>query len=321
MIPPTLKRRTALLAALQVFMAGCSPEPSTAPVAPATASHAGVAGDGLVWRVTGGKTTFFLAGSFHLLRAGDYPLPEPYETAWRESTHLVLEIPPGDSQQAASAGSIKNLIQLKSGTLAERITPATWEDLCAWAGKWSYPVKSLETMTPWMAGLTIAVTTSAQVGFKSEHGIERHFTARLPGSGKTTEGLETTLGQLSLFAEIAPAQQEAMLRQALAESHILSEKADTLTHAWRTGNATTLHASISESFAGFADLKKLLLDDRNAAWVPRLESLLQGDRPVMVLVGAGHLCGPGSVIDLLEAKGYRCIKLKSAAPAGINKAA
>jgi len=267
----------------------------------------------MVWRVSGGKSTLFLAGSFHLLQASDYPLPEPYEIAWRECSHVVMEIPPGEAERPEIAAGMKSLIRLKSGTLAERIAPATWQDLITWAGQTSYSVAALETQPPWMAGLTVAVTTSARLGFKPEHGIERHFTARLTGSGKTTEGLETTLGQLSLFDRVPALQQEAMLRQALTEASTMGETAASLTQAWRSGDTDALHATINASFRDFPELKKLLLDDRHAAWLPRLEVLLQGDRPVMVLVGAGHLCGPGNVVELLREKGYQCEPLKVSA--------
>ena len=314
----------SLAAALALFLPGpgCSPAPPGPAPAPATDSTTKQDAQGMVWRVSGGKTPFFLAGSFHLLRTSDYPLPASYETAWRESSHLVLEIPPGDAQQPGIAAAIQNLTLLKSGTLPEHIGPATWQDLTQWAKETSYPMAALEKQTPWMAGLTVAVATSAQLGFKTEYGIERHFTTRLAGSGKTAEGLETTLGQLQLFQQISAQQQEAMLRQALAEAQTMAGKATTLASAWRHGDTSTLHATMAGSFHDFPEIKKLLLDDRNAAWLPRLEALLQGDQPTMVLVGAGHLCGPGSLIDLLQAKGYRCVPMKpEAVPAPLKKAA
>lgn len=119
----------SLAAVLALFLPGpgCSP----APPDPAAAADSATKQDaqGMVWRVSGGKTPFFLAGSFHLLRTSDYPLPASYETAWRESSHLVFEIPPGDAQQPGIAAAIQNLTLLKSGTLPEHIAPATWQDL------------------------------------------------------------------------------------------------------------------------------------------------------------------------------------------------
>ncbi len=46
-----------------------------------------------------------------------------------------------------------------------------------------------------------------------------------------------------------------------------------------------------------------ILYERNANWIPKLEELFAGKR-AFVAVGAAHLVGPRSVVDLLEAKGY-----------------
>ena len=310
-------RAAALLLCLGAIPS-CSPAPRAAAL-PAPPSDP--TAPGLVWRVSGGNVPFFLAGSFHLLRPSDYPLPSPYEAAWRQITHLVLEIAPDDSARPETQLGLKSLITLPSGTLQERLTPTTWQSLATWAQRTQTPLATLQTQPPWMAALSIAVARSRQLGFRSDQGLETHFAARLPSSGKTVEGLETVLGQMALFSHLPAPTQEALLRQSLAEADQLEEKTDRLIQAWRSGDAAALHATLLESFRDFPEIKKLLLDDRNAAWIPRLQALLQGDRPTLVLVGAGHLCGPGSLIDLLQAKGYRCIPLPAEAVQATPKAA
>lgn len=57
-------------------------------------------------------------------------------------------------------------------------------------------------------------------------------------------------------------------------------------------------------------MMKDLLYDRNASWIPALEKML-GDGGAFVVVGAAHLIGPGSVIDLLRKKGYSVTRVES----------
>ena len=53
-----------------------------------------------------------------------------------------------------------------------------------------------------------------------------------------------------------------------------------------------------------------LLEGRNVAWMTPLEALLaEGD--AFIAVGAAHLRGPGSVIDLLERRGYTVTRVGS----------
>ena len=53
------------------------------------------------------------------------------------------------------------------------------------------------------------------------------------------------------------------------------------------------------------EIAKVLIDTRNANWVRWLEHRLDQPGTVLVAVGAGHLAGKGSVIDLLQKQGYK----------------
>lgn len=279
--------------------------PPEKPTSPASA--------GLVWRVSGGKSPMFLAGSFHLMKPGDYPLPAAYEQAWRESRQVVFEIAPGETEKPEVRQKIASLGLLKEGKLSDKISAETWKNLSAWAAESGTPAAMLQRCQPWMAGLTVAVTTFEKQGYSSASGMEKYFAGRLKDSGKTAIGLETAVGQIEIFAGIGARQQEDMLRQSLEEVR-QPEKIQQLAAAWHEGDAAAMHDRMHESFKDFPELEKLLLTDRNAAWIPTLEKLLQGDQATMVVVGAGHLCGPGSVVDLLEKKGYRPVPLIPTAP-------
>lgn len=47
-----------------------------------------------------------------------------------------------------------------------------------------------------------------------------------------------------------------------------------------------------------------LLDQRNEAWIPQLETLFKSGS-TFVAVGAGHLAGEKGVLSLLKEKGYQ----------------
>lgn len=256
----------------------------------------------------------FLAGSFHLLRASDYPLPAAYEQAWKESSQVVFEIAPGEMEKPEVRRKIGGMSLLPSGKLSDRVSAETWKTLSSWAGETGTQETMLQRFQPWMAGLTVSITAFDRMGYKSEFGMEKHFTSRLQAEGKTGIGLESAVGQITLFTTLSAGQQEDMLKQALEEVKnpdiLLKTSA-----AWHAGDAEALHTSLHESFADFRYLEKMMLSDRNAAWIPALEKCLQGDQPTLVMVGAGHLCGPGSVVDLLEKKGYRPVRLISAGDA------
>ena len=52
------------------------------------------------------------------------------------------------------------------------------------------------------------------------------------------------------------------------------------------------------------DLTQTLVLNRNQNWVATIEGLLRDNHKDLIVVGAGHLAGPGSVIDLLAKAGF-----------------
>jgi uncharacterized protein YbaP (TraB family) len=80
--------------------------------------------------------------------------------------------------------------------------------------------------------------------------------------------------------------------------------------AWHEGDAARFASRMSESMQDLPELKKVMLDDRNAAWVPKIEAYLDGTETAMILVGSGHLSGSGSLIDLLEKKGVKFTQME-----------
>ena len=54
----------------------------------------------------------------------------------------------------------------------------------------------------------------------------------------------------------------------------------------------------------FTQMMKELLLDRNASWIDEIEGMGKKG-PAFVAVGAMHLLGPGSVVDLLQQRGWK----------------
>ena len=55
----------------------------------------------------------------------------------------------------------------------------------------------------------------------------------------------------------------------------------------------------------------LLLDKRNRNWLPQIESMMVSKQTIFVTVGAAHLVGPGSVLDMLCVRGWKVQRIKT----------
>ena len=75
--------------------------------------------------------------------------------------------------------------------------------------------------------------------------------------------------------------------------------------AWMHARVDEIAALTEKDLATYPQAEKLLLEDRNAAWVKQIVTLLDQPKTYFITVGAAHLAGPRGVPALLRAKGIR----------------
>jgi uncharacterized protein YbaP (TraB family) len=269
---------------------------------------------GVVFKVQGkdAQQAHYLCGSIHLLRRDDYPLAEGYDAAYAAAKRLIFEIPPKEMKDPASAAKMLKAAMLAEGTLKDTVAKETYAALEKWAGANDVPILMFARMKPWMAGLTIALTMYSKQGMHPELGLDEHFAKKAEKDGKAQAGLESVEFQVSLFDSFESALQEKMILQAIEESADGEKKVENMRRTWSEGDTEGLAKEMQESFEEFPEVRKALLDDRNSNWIEKLEKEFRGDAPVMVIVGAGHLCGKGSVVELLAKRGWKVEQVKAA---------
>ena len=255
----------------------------------------------MVWKARRGKATVWLCGSIHMMRESDYPLPDPYEQAFVESKLIVTEVSGEEASDRMILGQAPQSGILPDGKrLSDVLSEKTLAALESWSQSSGLSMDKLQPMTPWLAALTITAAAEARCGYRRTLGIERHFAA--PSGDRRTAALGSPEHQLLLFNKVESALQEQMILDAIAEDGNYDSRREMRTRAWREGDAAQLAALRDESMRTLGPLRKLMFDDRNAEWLPVIEQYLDGTETVMVLVGAGHLAGPGRLIDLLAPK-------------------
>ena len=98
--------------------------------------------------------------------------------------------------------------------------------------------------------------------------------------------------------------QNAFLNQTLKDLGIVNDWATDLVKYWKTGDTDKLHDILYKGFKNYPDIHNRFFIQRNKKWVEKIETLMQGNKNILFIVGAGHLVGPDSVVDLLRKKGY-----------------
>jgi uncharacterized protein len=263
----------------------------------------------LLWKVTGpGDSRVYLLGSFHLLRAQDYPLAADVDQAFAASKRVVFELSPQDMQSPQLTQKMLQAAVRTDGTELKRdLDPATWTKLQAYATANNLPLAQLQGMKPWFVGLTITLGQFTKMGLDPNLGLDRHFMQRAATAGKPTSGLEDIDTQVGVLSGMSAAEQQQMVAEALDQADKADAEGRKLHDAWRRGDDKLLWTSMAAQMRGeYPQLYKRINTDRNDAWVPKLQQHLQaGQGGTMVVVGTLHLLGNDGVVEKLRAKGYK----------------
>jgi uncharacterized protein YbaP (TraB family) len=244
------------------------------------------------------------------LRPSDHPLPASVDALIDRANLIVMELDLDDVDAAAQQRVILGTAMLPQGTVLKDVVD---DDVYRLAGRRATEIgidlALLERFEPWFLAITILDQGLRKLGFQAERGIEQYVLARSQNAGKEIVGLETLEFQIGIFDSLPPESQQAMLAQTLAELDEAETALAAMVAAWRDGELEDLSAELLDDFDDFPGLYETLVTKRNNAWVPALERMLADGRRHLVVVGALHLVGHDSVIELLGERGHDVTRL------------
>lgn len=279
-----------------------------APLLALAAASPGIARDQhALWRVEGRHNTVYLLGSIHALPPGDGGLPQVANAAYADAEQLVMELDMDDLAETGPAellAVMQHSAVLPEGQSLRAVLGADYATVERRASDVGLDLAFLDRFAPWFVATTLLQLELAKRGFSPEHGIEQTLAARAAGDGKPIRGLETAEQQVAVLAGLPRPQQKRFLMMTLAEASQIDAELAELVDAWRTGDTESLARLLAREFDEFPDLYRPLTEDRNRAWLPVIEDLLDDGDDYLVVVGALHLVGRNSVIELLERRGY-----------------
>jgi uncharacterized protein len=234
-----------------------------------------------LWEVSGPRGKAVLFGTFHAGGKGD--VPDAALDRLRGARLLVTEIPPLEPDK------VRPLRELPPGqNLPDLIGADAWNELSdALSGR--VAADALRRARPWWA---MALLTSAMVD-GPEVAMDDALVDVARRRGTPLSFLESAEEQLAALGDSVSADD---LKQAIAERKGMRCQVSDLVAAYRSGDASTVRDALT------GDAEARLLVERNARWVAVVEELI-GDQP-FIAVGVSHLVGDGSLVALLEARGY-----------------
>jgi uncharacterized protein YbaP (TraB family) len=259
-----------------------------------------------LWKIEGRKCTVHFLGSIHFLKKDFYPLSDPIEKAYQDANILVFETDIGGMLKPATIQKLMSAGMYPAGeTLRDNLSKETYASLRASLTKSVGAPGMLDQFKPWMAAMTLLSFELQRLGFDPLQGVDFYFFNKARADEKEVRPLESIDSQMDLFTGLSKEEQELFLTTTLEQIGDFEKVFDDIIQAWKIGDTKKLDALILEAMREHPKVMEKLLTDRNKQWLPKIEELLKGDKNALVIVGAGHLVGPDSVLDLLKAKGFK----------------
>jgi hypothetical protein len=249
-------------------------------------------------------------GSVHILPHDMDWEPDALKQALAQADELWFEVPIDDaSMQDVQSVALSKGVLPQGRDLADMLSEKGKARLRRAETELRLPRAGLEHLRPWLAELTIGEADYARDGATADNGVERQLASAAPQASR--HAFETAVQQINMFSGQPEKVQVASLEDTLRDLEDDPEQWRRLIGAWQKGDMKALEKEgLDELRRDSPQMFKALLTDRNAAWLATLSERLRvptaDGRPVriVVVVGVGHLVGPGGVPALLRAKGF-----------------
>jgi len=273
-------------------------------------TSSGAQAESSVWAASSPHATVYLAGSFHMLRASDYPLPAEFFSAYQNSRKIIFEVPPGEMERPEYMGKFLSAAIYNDGTtLKEHITSAAYAQAENFCRERNYPMEQYQFLKPTFFVMTLTVFETNKIGADPKKGVDYFFKDKAMQDGKATGSLETVDQQISILSSVDANVGSDQILESIEELKQIEVKLGEHLAAWRKGDEAKMGELYIKGLKRYPKLYQTLIVDRNNKWVKDIEGYLNGSGNTMVVVGAAHLAGADGLVNLLRKRGYRVVKL------------
>ena len=259
-----------------------------------------------MWRFDSASATVFVAGTVHVLKEALHPLPRQFEEAYHQTEKLVLEVDLSRYPAADVQAKTLAYAQLGDQSLRQVMPGDLYSQLVEAGMTYGLPVGQLQAYQPMLAFQQLPLLGMTALGYEGDFGVE-HVIGLLGQRGRgDILQLESLDFQLKLLFDQPMDTQLAVLEQALGDLPELESSISQLMTAYFRGDDNTLLETLAAQTGDHPLAKAFndqLIDQRNRSMATTIAGYLETPHSYLVLVGAGHLVGPNSIIAELARAG------------------
>ena len=263
------------------------------------------------WNIKTDISNVYILGSIHILNEDFYPLPCKIEAAFEESDILVVEADINSVQDEEMVMLVlQKGIYTDGSTIRDLLGDEEFLLLRKKLEELELPVNAFLTFKPWLLAITIQAMNFDFYGYDSSHGLDLYFLNK--AEHKEVLEFESVEYQLNMFTGMTEELQIAFLLSTLTDNSLSVLFLEQVIEFWKTGEADSMYMLIypeNEITPLDKELMQLFFFDRNILMADRIESFLDTGGNYFIIVGAGHMAGEGSIIDILNERGNKVIQM------------
>lgn len=264
-----------------------------------------------LWEVSDRDTTIYLFGTIHLLPEKFDWRTARFDRAIAGSQQLVVETIIDEKDPGKLMAALSSLAFAPGQPpLAERVPASKRALLDAAIVKSGIPRAALDRMETWAAAFMLLGNQYKDMGLKSGEGVESVLRKRFLSDGKKIGELETNVEQLTFFDGLSEKAQRDLLEGAIETPKDMNKQFGGMLAAWARGDVNEIGRSFNRDLASSPELKDALIKRRNVNWSNWIEQRMAQPGTVLVAVGAGHLAGSDSLVELLRREGLKVRRIQ-----------
>jgi len=259
-----------------------------------------------LWHIKTSQGEVYLLGAVHILPAGLHWRTPAISRAISRSDVFVFEMPEDAQSQQQLLGMVQAKGYLPPGqSLRAELHDKFLADYDAAVAASGLPPSQVDRERPWLADLHLMLAEVGKQGYGRDNGVDSVVMAEADKNHKAMRYFETVAEQFALLAPDDPKLELQEFESDLKDLRDVAADMQPMVRAWSEGDQPRLDKLINGELDQFPEVRKMLLDDRNARWMPKIEAWLKEKHIFFITVGAGHLTGAGGLPALLRADGYK----------------
>lgn len=221
-------------------------------------------------------------GAMHIVPADAYQLPRFVSKGYAWADRIVSE------HDDSELGTLMTADVRKP--LSELISPDAWRTLISRWPAGSMP--ALDHCHPWAACFF-----GAMFHFDRRPGVEANYKKRAAQDSKRWGFFELLTDFVSPMAALSEATLCAGIEWAMANIPQGRKDFQAMHVAWAASDSAAMGKLLETFRPRSPAIHDVMFSQRNRAWSPKFHQLASATEKTLLVVGAGHLCGPGNLFE------------------------